>query len=44
MKINHVLANGQEVTDIQGRAVIINDKTILAYELIAKKEQENEVE
>lgn len=43
MKINHVLSNGQKVSNIQGRVVNINDKTIPAYVLIAKKEQEDDI-
>lgn len=40
MTIKHVLSDGKTVNDIQGRTVTINDKTIRAYELIAKKEQD----
>lgn len=41
MKIRHILADGTEVKDIAGKEVPLNEKTKVAYELLARKIKEN---
>lgn len=35
--IKHVLADGKQVADIKDHVVLINDRTVKAYEIIFKK-------
>lgn len=39
--VKHILADGQIVKDIKKHIVTINDKTVVAYELLSKRRKEN---